>query len=126
MNTINTRVSCICIDENNISRVNINENAEVDLADAEEIISTILKIRGGEILPVCIDIRKLKSISREARQYFASDDRPRVGNAVALVVESSTTRVIGNFFLGLNKPSYPLKIFQNVNDATGWLKGFFI
>ena len=119
---LHTRVSEIYL-KDDIYRVIIKDDAHVMLPDAEEIIATILKINGGTLLPVFIDIRKIKMISWEARKYFASDDRPRVGTVVAIIVGSSTTRVIGNFFLGLNKPSYPLRIFSSEIDAVNWLKG---
>jgi hypothetical protein len=42
---------------------------------------------------------------------------------VALLVGSPVTRVIGNFFIGLNKPRWPVRLFRSESDALAWLGG---
>ena len=48
----------------------------------------------------------------------------RVWSETALVVGSPVSRVIGNFFVGLNRPKYPLRLFDDQEFATAWLLGF--
>lgn len=42
--------------------------------------------------------------------------------AVAMVTHSATTSIIGNFFLSLNRPGYPCRLFSEDEQALGWLK----
>jgi hypothetical protein len=74
--------------------------------------------------PILIDTRRMKSLDWEARKYYASDERPRVGNAVALLVGSSVSMVIGNFWLTINKPPYPSLLFSSEKKALEWLRGY--
>jgi hypothetical protein len=44
--------------------------------------------------------------------------------ATALIVDSPVGRIIGNFFIGMNKPGIPVKIFDSEDKAIQWLRGF--
>ncbi len=44
--------------------------------------------------------------------------------AIAMLINSPGSRIIGNFFLGINKPSVPTKLFNEKNKAIEWLKQF--
>jgi hypothetical protein len=41
--------------------------------------------------------------------------------AFAILIDSSVSRVVGNFFLGINKPAVPTKLFTNEKEAVKWL-----
>ena len=73
-----------------------------------------------------VDISKIKSVTREAREYFAGEKASEVAKSIAIIVSSPVSRVIGNFLIGLNKPSYPIKLFTKVKEAEDWLKQFLI
>jgi hypothetical protein len=63
-------------------------------------------------------------VDRQARAMFASEEYMRLSSQTALVVGSPVSRVIGNFFVGLNRPTYPVKIFDDAKLAAKWLQGF--
>ena len=44
--------------------------------------------------------------------------------AVALVIDSPLSRVLGNFFLGFNRPETPARLFTSVDEARAWLNTF--
>ena len=44
--------------------------------------------------------------------------------AQALVIDSGPSRVMGNFFLGLNKPRFPTKLFTSEAKAEAWLREY--
>ncbi len=97
-----------------------------DIDDIKEDIVSIGHVAGGEMVPVLVDIRACKGISREARAYLAGEDTAKVQNAAALLVESTVTRVMANFFLGLNKPLFPTKMFNEEPKALTWLSEFVV
>jgi hypothetical protein len=121
---VKTRTARIWLAKDSIGRYVAIPGAEVTLADAEEIHHAIVDLYHGDTHPLLVDIRDVKSASREARQYFAGGRDIETTTAVALLVRSPVSRVIGNFFLGLNKPQFPIRTFDSEADALAWLKGF--
>ena len=122
---IEIRVGRVWLDMHGFLRyVVVLPNAEVVLADAEEIVAAYRKINGGRVRPALSDIRNVKSVTREARVYAASDDATSLVNASAVLVDSPISRVVGNFFLGINKPSYPMRLFSSEDDAVAWLNQY--
>jgi len=74
--------------------------------------------------PTLVLMQDIARVDREARAFFASEEYMRLCSQTALVVGSPVSRVIGNFFVGLNRPKYPYKIFDDPELAAEWLQGF--
>ena len=55
-----------------------------------------------------------------ARLEFARRDD--LVSALALIVGSPLSRIIGNFFLSVNKPLYPARLFDNEASGLAWLQ----
>ncbi|MDH5681165.1 MAG: hypothetical protein OEZ36_06245 [Spirochaetota bacterium] len=87
-------------------------------------VKTIRKFIQGEKYPLLVDMRDLQGISRDAREYFAGDQVREFVLAIALIVESATSRIIGNFFLSFNKLKVPVKLFNSETKGETWLRGF--
>jgi hypothetical protein len=98
--------------------------AEVTLADARENVALCLRMNGGQRRPVLVDLRVVKSQTAEARAYLAGPEGSEVCQAVGLLIGSPLSRVLGNFYLGLNKPSVPTRLFTSEEEALAWLRGF--
>jgi hypothetical protein len=56
------------------------------------------------------------------REFYAQHS-PRL-KANAMLVGSVLSEMIGNFFINLNKPDAPTKLFTNESDAVNWLLSF--
>lgn len=102
-------------------RGRFHDGAEVTLADARENIAATARLVEGRPRPVIVDLRPVRSQSAEARMVFAGPEGTAVSTAVALVMGSPLTRVLGNFYLGFNRPEVPTRLFQSVEDAERWL-----
>lgn len=96
-------------------------NAEIGLADAKEDVAAVRKISGDCVLPLLIDMRSIHSISHDAREYYGKNEH---SSAVVLLIHSPVSRIIGNFFLGLNKPKVPMKLFSSETEALKWLSQY--
>ena len=71
-----------------------------------------------------VQLARVRSVTRQARTFFASSpENLAIASRVALVGASPIARVIGNFFLGLNKPPVPVRLFATEAEAIAWLKG---
>jgi len=112
------------IGSDGIVRTKVKPDAEICLKDAQKNTAVIETFYTGKKFPLLVDIRDIKSITREAREHFTLKDRESVVNAFALVLSSSLSRMIGNFFLSFNKPRVPVKLFVHEDVALVWLKSF--
>ena len=95
--------------------------ADETLDKSQEALGVVRRMTGGKKTLMLVDIRQQKSITREARQYYSSKEFTDNVTALAFIVESPTSKVIANFYLGPNKPSYPTRLFTNEDEARKWL-----
>lgn len=103
----------------------IGKDIYMEVEDAKESAEKIKEIAlaKGVKVPLIVDMRQLKGISKAARQFYSDDDSPQT-KACATLVNSGLTRIIANLFLGLNKPKTPLKLFTAEQPAIEWLGKF--
>lgn len=118
------RTARVMLGEDGIARYVALPGAEVTLADAWETHQAIAALYAGGRYPLLVDIREVKSASREARNFFASADAATTTRAVALLVTSPVSRLIGNFFIHLSKPVFPVRLFTDEDECISWLEGF--
>jgi hypothetical protein len=93
------------------------------LADARENDDAVVSLAGGRRLPMLLDIRASRGLDREARQYYVRPEAAGQLTAVAMLIDSQIGRILGNFFMTVNKPPFPLRLFTAEADALVWLKG---
>ena len=111
----------IWLDDNKIIRISSHEKWHISLEDTKEQIEIVKKIANGENYHLSIDITNVTSIEREARLYYSKQD---FAGSVAFVAKNNLSRVIGNFFIGLNHLSVPCRVFSSTEESIKWLKGF--
>lgn len=89
------------------------------LAAAEK---ELIRLQVQTPLKTLVHMGQVAKVTREARQYFASSEiNGRLSSKVALIASSPTARVIGNFFLGLNRSQRPTRLFDDLDAAVAWL-----
>ncbi len=107
-----------------IARTKVKPQAEVTIKESLENSKAVNGLQSDKKFPLLIDARQIKSISKEARDNFSIRNRDTNITSFAVIIESPLSRIIGNFFMGLNKPSVPAKLFNNEQDAIAWLKQY--
>jgi hypothetical protein len=73
-----------------------------------------------------MDVRNVKGVTKEVRAFAKTDDALRNHEAFALIVGSTLLRLRASFFLGINKPKIPIKLFEDKVTAKKWLLDSFI
>ena len=96
----------------------------IDLPAAITCVALRLSTLNDKSFPAIIDGKKVKSMSKEARNYFASPEGYKHIAATALVLDSAVSKIIGNFFLRINKPPIPTRIFTDKAEAFRWLSPY--
>jgi hypothetical protein len=109
-----------------ICRTVVKADAEVDLECAIENSKAVNSFFTGKKFPLLIDTRLIRSITREARDHFSVNGRDTAISCMAFIVKSPVSRVIGNFFMSLNRPAVPAKLFDSETSALEWTRQFQI
>ena len=60
-------------------------------------------------------------MTRQAQERSAATAGQRDTRAVAIIVGSPVSSLLGNFFLKLGLPVYPTRIFRSPDEARAWL-----
>jgi hypothetical protein len=98
------------------------DGATFELEDARDAVDATWKIAGERRLPVLVDTRGIRAQSRAARQYFMSEEVGRKVSAVAILIDSPVSRVIGSFFLRVGHHHVPTQVFSDEGSARAWLR----
>jgi hypothetical protein len=93
-----------------------------DLEDAIAAISAMNELTGGRRSSLLVDLHDSGQQTRPARLEFARRDD--LVSALAVIAGTPLSRIIGNFFLSVNKPLYPARLFDNEASALAWLQAF--
>ncbi|MCW3101952.1 MAG: hypothetical protein JWO09_392 [Bacteroidetes bacterium] len=124
MNKITTRTAELSYDTTSrILRIRILEGSDIELADALQNHEATKILTKNERHLVLVDGRVNLSVSREARTYAASKEH-QGSIATAMIITSTANKLIGNFYINVNKPEIPTKIFSSEEKALEWLGGF--
>ena len=99
------------------------KNIHIDLEKAKECVQTRVDFSQGISYPCLFDMREVRSITKEAREYLA-DEGSKFVKAGALLIGSAVTRALGNIFLTINRPPVPTKLFTDEKEAKEWLKQY--
>ncbi|MBS1256380.1 MAG: hypothetical protein MAG581_02202 [Deltaproteobacteria bacterium] len=86
------------------------------------VIKQIIQNRWEEHRAFLIDIRIVRSIDKESRKFYTGKEASEITLGVALLIGSKLSRMLGNFFIGLDRPPYPIRLFNIEEEALIWLR----
>lgn len=67
-------------------------------------------------------VDRVLSQDARSRRVWAVEADPRLRCGFALVCSSLLARAIGSFFMGLNKPAVPTRMFADLEGALAWCR----
>jgi hypothetical protein len=88
-------------------------------------INERVKFTEGFSYPVIIFGQDMVSMDKASRDYLAGDGAKNTLSR-AFVVEKAQGRLQLNFFIETNKQPVPTKIFDDLESAIEWSKGFIL
>jgi hypothetical protein len=107
-----------------VLRQQVEQGARLTGEDAAALLAATAELVGDRRLPILVLAAGTRALDREARLAFSGPESARLHSAVAIVVDSLLVAAIANFFTGLNRPTFPVKIFSDETRALRWLEGF--
>ncbi|MDP1746494.1 MAG: hypothetical protein Q8L90_13015 [Bacteroidota bacterium] len=119
-----TRTNEMFIDDFGILHVKFLGGVIIDRGDAANNFLLARHLTNGDPVLKLVDARKLFKIKKEARIFVEKENDPDIHIAKAILVGSFLTKYIKEFFLRLENPKFPVKIFTSEKEAIEWLKSF--
>ncbi len=110
----------------NIIVISLKDKSVLETEDIAEIKEIDLELTKGEDYVVVAISGDYTSISKDAREFLVSNPMEKKRKALAFVINSLSHRILGNFFIKVNKPSAPTKIFTTKEEAIIWAKKILI
>src|ERR1035437_7306216 len=92
------------------------------LEDAIATLEAMAQLTGGRRRPLLVDMRDTGSHDRATRAEWTS--RSDLQSAVALIVGTPLSRMMGNLLLRVTKPPFPIRLYDNEASAVAWLQKF--
>lgn len=87
--------------------------------EAKAVTDEIRALGHGPV-PVYVDMREMRKLERSAREHFISDQGGV--KAIALVAGSAVTKMMANFFIGMQRMPVPIQMFTDETEAIAWLQ----
>ncbi|TXK52162.1 STAS/SEC14 domain-containing protein [Pontibacter qinzhouensis] len=106
--------------DNGIFLCNFKKIELLNLEIAQKCVQDRLELIAGTAYPSFFDITKVRNTTKEARDFIAKEGNELV-TATALLVTSPVLRMMANFYIAVNKPKNPSRMFTDKRAALDWL-----
>ena len=107
--------------EDGIARTKVKKGAEIKLDDAKANSVVVNQLAEGSY-SIIVDTTEITSITKEARDFFSIQNRKSKINGIAIIQNSILGNMVANFFIGINRPTVPVKLFKKEAEAIEWCK----
>lgn len=114
----------ILIREDGIVQIEIIPDSEISVDEIIEGTNFVLERLDSIKAPVLFIANEFSLPSKESREYLAKKESLPYSLADAYVINSFPQKIAANFYLKVNKPARPTKMFNNKEDALIWLKTY--
>jgi len=106
--------------EDGIMHTVLARNWVITVDDVRAMFNAAQTMRSAPT-PALTDIRGTRSTDMLAVRFTAGEEVARMTSKHAVLVDSPVSRMIGNVFMGMWKPSYPTRLFTDEDAAVAWL-----
>lgn len=107
-----------------IIKIVYQDDYEFNIVDAKNSLKDLEQITKGKTYPILKIPGKYSSIDNEARKFISSAEGMKFSSAEAFVTTFLPHRIIGNFYMKINKPVKPTAFFETEEQAVKWLQQF--
>ena len=113
--------------------VHLEEGVLYTVLTVEEMTLELIKAHVAAIkahfgaslpLPSITESGKMKSGTKESRDYSAGAEMATAFSCNAMIASSVIGKTLGNLFILFSKPKTPTKLFTDKSKALEWAKGF--
>ena len=106
----------------NIVQIECKANTVMTLEEGKLSTRKIAELIQSNPLPLLCDLTNVVKMTHDCRNHFAGAEHAEVFSKCALIIKSPISRIIGNIFLGANKPLRPTRLFNDLDKGLDWLR----
>lgn len=122
--TIETDEAIVHLRADGILHITFKEETEIDVALQDKMILIYRELCGDKKRPFLYSGIGDVSITKEGREYSSQLEDVFPAIAAAVIADNIAYKLIANFYLKINKPKTPYKVFNDISSAEEWLKTF--
>lgn len=115
--------STVWFDEHGILCSVAKKVPQQTMEEARLALAQLKQLTGGEKVCMLSDNTASPPVNKEMRD-FAAEVIPELVKAIAIMSHSSVGKMAANLFFKLKKQPYPVKFFDDENEARQWLKQY--
>ena len=109
--------------ENNIIFLSVKEHRTLEVKDIKKIRQESFLLAGRKKYALITKGTISSSVSKDAREFMAKQDPfDSYRKSIALIIIFLPEKIVANFYLKVNRPKTPTKIFRNKKEAIIWSK----
>ncbi len=122
MKEIETEISFVSFDGMETVSIIMKPNITLTKENVHQQILASHELKGELRVNILINITQLKlsNISREVMEYMKNNEYTKYQKKVAIVIEGTAQKIIGNIYLSVVKPHIETKFFTSEVDALKW------
>ena len=91
---------------------------------AREILREVRSLGGGKAFCNLVVFKQYTTVDDAARAFSAGEEGNAYTIADAFVVNSIALKLVGSFYMQVNRPVRPTRIFTKEEEAVAWLRTF--
>lgn len=107
-----------------IIQVTFKDGVEISIDLQDRMLTVYLELCAKTKRPFLFNAFNDVYVTKEARDNAAVLELKYPGSATAVIAETIGYQLIANFYLKINKPKTPYKVFRDITSAEVWLKTF--
>jgi len=107
-----------------VLQLNLAANTDVYEKHVREMVDAGSSIANRVPHPVIMFLGEFSTFNKDAREFAADPTKEIMSTAIAYVTTNLANRLSVNFFLSINKPIKPSKMFANEDAALKWLQNY--
>lgn len=124
LRTIESEFIILSINSDGIGQMHFKDNITFDIPEQMEHLKNLIEITNGQKTPFVVTAGENVTITKDARDnaIVIEDDSPVCASAI--VVQNLAYKLLAEFYIKIQKPKQPYKIFTNQDSAFEWCKQF--
>ena len=95
--------------------------AELGFPEMQELVTYAEKLSAKKPYLVLSDARVNMNVTPEGKRYSFDTKNSPYQKGTAVIVKNTVYQMATNFFMGVQKPSYPFNAFTEEEKAVEWL-----
>lgn len=119
-----TKNSCITLRNDGILTITFNNSTHITYNDAHELTDTIHGLFIDKKFLVLMDVSNISSFTADAQKMICSHKVESCIKGLVLLTSYPVSNLICDFYMELDKPAFPAKLYLQKDKAEKWLKLF--